>query len=404
MRAVADGVPGDLHRVVEPRFQECLAEGLAAVGVGALSHHQHRQVLPERHGGVERRCRRLRSSLAGRHGAAAHPLDDPPEVLRRGAAAAADQRDAVLPCERVVGVGEFARRQRVAGARRGELGQPGVRHDRQPDAGRTRQRAQVLGHLGRTGRAIESDEVDPERLQRGERGRGLRTQQHRAGQLDGDLRDEDDVPPGSGHPAPRADERGLRLQQVLARLDEERVDAARDHRRALLGVGVAQKRVRCVAEARQLGAGADRPEHPPWTVGGRDLVGDPASHARAGLGELRDARLDAVLGEVGPVRAERVRLDRVDADVEVGPVDARDHVGPGGVEDLVAALVALEVVETEVGGLDHGAHGAVRDDHTLGQGGEEIRRRLRHERIVVAAAAQGRRGAAPRASGAPGVV
>jgi hypothetical protein len=40
-----------------------------------------------------------------------------------------------------------------------------------------------------------------------------------------------------------------------------------------------------------------------------------------------------------------------------------DHVRPRHVEDLVAALVAGEVVESEIGGLEHGAHRAVGDEH-----------------------------------------
>ena len=92
---------------------------------------------------------------------------------------------------------------------------------------------------------------------------------------------------------------------------------------------------------------------------------------RAGLGQLVDAVLDAVLAEVAEVGAEGVGLDAVDADLEVGVVHRADDVGPGDVEDLVAALVALEVVEGGVGGLQHGAHGAVGDDDALGQGAAE---------------------------------
>ena len=55
---------------------------------------------------------------------------------------------------------------------------------------------------------------------------------------------------------------------------------------------------------------------------------DPlARDAGAGLGELGDAVVDAVVAEVRPVRAERVRLDGVDADREVLVVDRADHVG-----------------------------------------------------------------------------
>ena len=49
-------------------------------------------------------------------------------------------------------------------------------------------------------------------------------------------------------------------------------------------------------------------------------------------------------------------------------MDGADDVGPGDVEDLVAALVPLEVVEGEVAGLQHRAHRAVGDDDAAAQG------------------------------------
>ena len=100
---------------------------------------------------------------------------------------------------------------------------------------------------------------------------------------------------------------------------------------------------------------------------GAARIGDLAGDAGAGLGELLDAVLDAVLGEVAEVGAEGVGLDAVHADVEVGLVHGPDDVGPRDVEDLVAALVALEVVERGVLTLQHGAHRAVGHDDALGQ-------------------------------------
>jgi hypothetical protein len=126
-----------------------------------------------------------------------------------------------------------------------------------------------------------------------------------------------------------------------------------------------------VPERGQFGAGADAPEHEPGLVGRRPRVGGLAGDRGAGTRELADAVLDAVLAEVAEVRAEGVRLDAVDADREVGLVHRADDVGPGDVEDLVAPLVSLEVVEGGVGRLQHGPHGAVGDDDTLGEGAAE---------------------------------
>jgi hypothetical protein len=148
-------------------------------------------------------------------------------------------------------------------------------------------------------------------------------------------------------------------------------------------VGVAQDGVRGVAEGRQLGAGADGAEDPPLpAVGGRDLVGDLAGDAGTGLGQLVDARGDVVLAEGGVVGAEGVGLDAVDAGGEVLAVDRGDDVGPGDVQDLVAAFEVLEVLEGGVLGLEHGAHGAVGDD--------DAARERRAQRLGTGAAVGGR--------------
>ena len=53
-------------------------------------------------------------------------------------------------------------------------------------------------------------------------------------------------------------------------------------------------------------------------------------------------------------------------------MDAADDVGPRDVEDLVAALVALEVVEAQIVRLEHGAHRAVGNHDPLPQRGEQV--------------------------------
>ena len=93
------------------------------------------------------------------------------------------------------------------------------------------------------------------------------------------------------------------------------------------------------------------------------LAGDP----RPGLGQLGDPVGDAVLAEVGEVRAERVGRHAVRTGGQVRVVDRAHDVRARYVQDLVAALVALEVVQHGVAGLQHGAHGAVRDQHPAGQ-------------------------------------
>ncbi len=107
----------------------------------------------------------------------------------------------------------------------------------------------MLAHLGRAGGAVQADQVDTERFQRGERRAGLRAEQHRAGQLHGDLRDQGHPPAGLGHRAACPDDRGLGLQEVLGGLDQDGVDAAGEQAGGLPLVGVPQRPVGDVAEA-----------------------------------------------------------------------------------------------------------------------------------------------------------
>jgi nucleotide-binding universal stress UspA family protein len=296
-----------------------------------------------------------------------------------------------------VGVGQLGGLQRVAGALGGDLRQARVGHARQQRHRVLRQVAQVLAHLGRAGRAVQPDDVDLQRFQRRQGGADLRAEQHGAGRLDGDLGYQRYAAAVAGHRPVGGDERGLGLQEVLAGLDEDGVDAAREQPLDLGLVGVAQLGERDVPEGGQLGAGADRADDPARPVGravvGRDLGREPGPR----LGELADAVGDAVLAEVAEVGAEGVGLDRVAAHVEVRRMHAPDDVGPRDVEDLVAALVALEVVEPEVGGLQHGAHRAVGDDDPLAQRCEQVGSAGRR-----AARRPGGRGHAPNLRGSAG--
>ncbi len=369
VRALADLVPGHLHTVVPAALQHRLTELLRPVRVRPLTDRQVGGVLPERHRLVQGGGARLgaRVPLGGR--GTPHPLDDLAQMLGRGAAAAAHQRQPVLAHERLLRVRQLRRGQRVVRAVLAEDGQAGVGHARQRDAGVAGEVAQVLAHLGRAGRAVHADHVDAERLQRGQRGADLRAEQHRAGRLDRDGDDDGQVETEGVQGAPGAEHGRLGLQEVLGGLHEQRVGAAGDQSLGVALVGVAQDGVRGVAERGQLGAGADGAEDPalPSVLGG-ERVGGLAGDPGARLGQLVDALRDVVLAERGVVGAEGVGAHAVDTGGEVLLVHRADDVRAGDVEDLVAALQLLEVVQRRVLRLEHGAHRAVGDHHAGGEG------------------------------------
>ena len=110
--------------------------------------------------------------------------------------------------------------ERVPRAVRAELRQTRVRHDRYADAGPLRQVTQVLAHLGGPRRAVETDQIDAERLECGERRPDLGAEQHGAGGLDGDVSDDGQLNTRVSQGALGPDDRRLRLEQVLRRLDQ----------------------------------------------------------------------------------------------------------------------------------------------------------------------------------------
>jgi hypothetical protein len=250
----------------------------------------------------------------------------------------------------------------------------------------------VLAHLVRPGGAVQADGVDAERLERGERGADFGAHQHGSGGFDGHL-DEDGEPDAAGDDGLLAAvDRGFGLQEVLAGFDEEGVRAAVDEALGLQGEGLLEVVVGGVPEAGELGArphGAQNPPHSSVCFFCR--FGALAGDLRALPGELLDPVVDAVVGEVGPVRAEGVGFDGVDAGGEVGVVDVREDVRARVVEDLVAAFQPQEVVfERQLPPLQHGAHRPIGNDDPLvhcvqqrlgadGAGdGVDIKRKTRH--------------------------
>jgi len=263
VRAVPGLFPRDLQARLGVTGEHGVPEGPGAVGIGALPDHHDRGVLLERHRGVQRGDAGFLAHLAGgalgrRDGG--HHLAD---VLRGGAAAAAHQADAVLADEPRERGGQRLGGKRVLRPVRAELGQAGVGHHRHRQAGVLGQVAQVLAHLGGAGGAVQADDVDAERLQRGQGGADLAAEQHGAGGLHGDVADDRDYPAEFGHRPLGADHGCLDLEQVLAGFDEDRVGSCLDHPERGLLVGVAQVGVGGMTQGGQLGARAHRTEHEP---------------------------------------------------------------------------------------------------------------------------------------------
>src|SRR6185437_1046011 len=104
-----------------------------------------------------------------------------------------------------------------------------------------------------------------------------------------------------------------------------------------------------------------------------DGAGDPAAggdasscEGDAGAVDLGDLVAQAILGQNHRVRAEGVGFKNLGAGVGIGAVNLLHDRRLGDVE-LVKAAVDEDAV-----GVEHGAHGAIGDEHALGDLGEEV--------------------------------
>ena len=181
---------------------------------------------------------------------------------RVGAAAAADQVHAVLGDETFQPARQLRGAERIMRVAIDQFRQPGIRQHRDQARPVGRQPAHVLGHFLRAGGAVQPHQRHVQRVHHRGGGGDVGADQQRAGGLHRDLHEDRHVAAGRRARDLGAVHRGLDLQRVLAGLHQDRVHAAGDQAAALFGQRRLQRVVGDVAEARQLGAGADAAQHP----------------------------------------------------------------------------------------------------------------------------------------------
>ena len=356
-----------------------VAELLGAVGVAALADREERVLLAQRDLRIERGHRRhpvhraphrRRAVVPRRRVLAQHGVQRR-DVRRVGAAAAADDVDAVLLDEAGLPLGQLVGAQRIVGLAVDQLGQAGVglhRDQARPVLG---QPFDVLGHLLRAGRAVEPQQIDAEGMDGGGGGRDVGTDQQRAGGLDRHLHEDRLARARRGARLLGAVDGGLDLQRVLAGLDEDGIDAAGDQPRALDGQGRLERVVVDMAEARQLGAGTDVAEHEARPPVGEHLGRLAGQFARP-LAQFEGLVGDVELAQRHRRGAEGIGDDHVRAGFQVAGVDLAHQVGPRAGEDVGAVLLAEEVaLDVEIRRLDARAEAAVAEQHLVLQGFEK---------------------------------
>ena len=301
----------------------------------------------------------------GRHHTRGEGRDHRGQVLRRGAAAAADDADSVLDGEAPQPGGEFGRRQRVDGPAADVLREAGIGQAGDGQRRVLAQVAHVLRHAVRADGAVEADHVQRVADERGERRADLGAEEHGAGALDGHLHHEGEVAPGLSPVLQHAHHGGLGLQDVLARLDEERVGAALEEAGRLLVVVGAQRVEIDVAEGGQFGAGAHGADDVAGALGRGELLGHLTGQGGRAVVQVVGAVGDAILRQHHAVGAEGIGLDGIAAGGQVGGMDAPDDVRPRLHEDLAAPLQAGVVLQRRIVRVNGCAHRAVENENAF---------------------------------------
>ena len=268
------------------------------------------------------------------------------------------------------------------------VGQPRVGVDRHEGVGEPRHLGDVGPHLLRAQGAVEAHGEGPGMAHGVPERLGHLARQGAAGGV-GDGAGDDDRPAASLllEEGLHGEDRGLGVERVEDRLDEDQVAAAVDETAGGLEVRRHQLVVADVAGARVVDVGRDRGRAGRGAEGSRDVarpvgrargrrVGLAARQQRGLVVELVGQLLHAVVGQRDGVGVEGVGLEDVGAGVEVLAVDARDDVGLGERQQVVVAdhvagpvLEPLAAVAGLVGAvaLDGGAHRTVDDEDPLAQ-------------------------------------
>ena len=229
----------------------------------------------------------------------------------------------------------------------------------------------------RAGRAVETDHVDRESFEDGERGGDVGAEQHPARGVERDRGLDRDALAGLRENLLGSMNRGFELEDVLHRLDDQDVGAAVDQPADLVEEELLHL-LECVLAEHRIFRGGQQ-------SGRTDRAGDEARARRRAVvvghlarqlgGEavlLVGALAETVFLELDLAAAEGVGFEHVATDFHVAGVDAFDDAWVDEHEILVAPLETTVVLGGELHVEYRGAHRAVVDDDALAREVEEL--------------------------------
>ena len=402
---------GDRQRIVVAAFEDHAGEGTRTGDVGAFADVDVKR--------VDADVERLKSGQAQllfnfRHFSRVYrsnAFGDGLDVLGRGAAAAADDIDDAALRPALDFIGQHVGRLVVAAE---GIGQAGVGVGRDVAVADVRQFLDVLAQFLGAKRAVEAKRQRLDVVQRIPEGFcGLPRQRAPGGVGDGSGNHHRPAPAGLVEEVFDGEQRGLGVQRVEHRFNEQDVGAAFDQAGDRLDVVADQFVEVHIAVARVVDVGRDRR----GAAGRAEHAGDEARLARVGGGkfvakfagqpgalevQFVDDLGQVVVGLRNGSGVESAGFENVGTGFQVFAVDAADDRGLGQHQQVVVAFEVVRVIgearAAVVGflqtvALDHRAHGAVEDEQALLEQGGKFGGTvgLQHDHLGKAGVHRGRR-------------
>ena len=321
------------------------------------------QVQRDRSVGARSRPHALPIALRRLH--AGYRIYDCFQMRGRSSATAAHNSHAVILNEMFVILRQLARSQLVDRVPAFVKGQPSIGKNRNFFRRIQRQIPNRIVHLLRPGRAVQSQDIDIKRFQRSQRRPDLGAQQHRSGFLQCHLHRNWQTLARLPHRFQHAHGRDLRLQQILAGLDQQNIHSALDQRRRLLLIRGCHRIEADVSQRRQLRRRPHRSRHKSWPLFRRKLLRNFPRQLRRLHVDLEHAVGKLKLRQHNARPTKGVGLDNVAAHLEEVGVDLTNNVRPAQHQHFAAILLAPVIVKGGVARLDVGPHRAVVDDDTV---------------------------------------
>jgi hypothetical protein len=249
-----------------------------------------------------------------------------------------------------------------------------IGHDRDEAARVLHEIAHRIAHVRRARRTIEADDVDRERVERCGNGANIGAEQHAARYVERRLRLDRNASQTALELARDARDRGFHLQEILARLDQQQIDAAFDEMPRLFAVDVGELiegdlRERRIRRRDQHAGRTERTRDEARLLGRRHRVAGGARDLGRPAIDLRRLIAEPVFVELQTRCRERIRLDDVGSRREIGIVNLPDHIGSRQHERLVTPRKrrAAEVVRRQLERHELRSHRPVHDEDPVGE-------------------------------------